>query len=159
MKIEVESIFLVIAVNQHINYAEHLPILLGEKAQHLVDHISEKEPKLPYQSGFTVPEQGDPSVRNEFTVAGYRWGHPQIPDLTDSADGNLKVTETIQTKENFFDPDFVYRVGPGNCLRGAMLQNTNDISVQFADAVQNNLFKPNNHHHGTDLLSINIAVS
>ena len=148
-----------IAVNQHINYAEHLPILLGDKAQSMVDNISEKEPVLTnQQSGFTAPKQGDPSVRNEFTVAGYRWGHPQIPDLTDAADGNLKVTETVETKENFFDPDLVYKQGPGNCLRGAMLQNTNDISVQFADVLQHNLFKPKGHSHGTDLLSINIAV-
>ena len=40
-----------------------------------------------------------------------------------------------------------------------MIGDTNDISVQFGDIVQNNLFKPKNSAHGTDLLSINIAVS
>ena len=40
-----------------------------------------------------------------------------------------------------------------------MTQKTNTVSGKYADATQNNLFKPNNFEHGVDLLSINLAVS
>ena len=51
------------------------------------------------------------------------------------------------------------KAGPGGCLRGAMAQRANMVSGSYADATQNNLFKPNNFQHGVDLLSINLAVS
>ena len=62
-------------------------------------------------------------------------------------------------QENYFDPNIVWKAGPGACLRGAVMGETNSISAQFGEAVHNNLFKPNNFHHGVDLLSINIGVS
>ena len=74
------------------------------------------------------------------------------------ANGDLRSTQTRQTRDNYFDPDGVFQHGPGGCLRGAMLQRTNAVSGTYADATQHNLFKPNNFEHGVDLLSINLAV-
>ena len=64
-------------MNQHITYKEHLLLLLGPTAFGFVDNIEEEDLDSP---GSTAPKQSDPSVRNEFAVAGYRWGHPQIMD-------------------------------------------------------------------------------
>lgn len=109
--------------------------------------------------GFSPAKQNDPSIRNEFNVAGYRWGHAQVPDLTETVNGSLQKTDSIKVQENYFDPNIVWKAGPGECLRGAVMGQTNSISGQFGEAVHNNLFKPNNFHHGVDLLSINIGVS
>ena len=53
----------------------------------------------------------------------------------------------------------IFKNGPGAALRGAMMGPTHEVTGAYADAVQHNLFKPNNFQHGVDLLSINLAVS
>lgn len=75
------------------------------------------------------------------------------------AGANLGSSETRKLKDNFFDPDGVFKHGPGGCLRGAMMQKTNTVSGTYADSTQHNLFKPVDFEHGVDLLSINLAVS
>lgn len=100
-------------------------------------------------------------MRNEFAVAGYRWGHPQIMDEVDVASTDLVIdrSEQKKVKDTFFDPHMMYKVGPGSCMRGSVKRFTGQLSGKFWDSVQLHLFKPKDFHHGTDLLSINIAVS
>ena len=78
---------------QHITYEEHLPTLLGPVGHDMVVNAPAEEPDVLQMPGFSPAKQSDPSIRNEFNVAGYRWGHAQIPDRTDTADGNLNVKE------------------------------------------------------------------
>ena len=70
-----------------------------------IEKINNDEPILPRQVGFSVPKQGDPSIRNEFGVAGYRWGHPQITDRIEAANGNLVVTRS-QVRNLVFNEKF-----------------------------------------------------
>ena len=91
-------------------------------------------------------------------TAAYRFGHAQVDDMMLFADGNLRQSGSRRTRDNYFDPDGLFEHGPGGCLRGAMIQQTNSVGGPFADATQNNLFKPNDFRHGVDLLSINLAV-
>lgn len=144
-------------MHQHINYEEHLPILLG-KSNDLVRKTNEDSPE-PLENKF-APNQGDPSIRNEFTVAGYRWGHPQVTNEFDLfIDGDLGTSKLrtegerkgdrggfvlpeLLIERNFFDPDIVYKHGPGACLRGAMMHDTGIVSSRFWPSLQHNLFKP-----------------
>ena len=143
------------AINQHITYSEHLPLLLGDKAMKIVDDADENSVE-PATDG---PSLSDPSVRNEFAVAGYRWGHAQLMDEFNIADENLRKTGEIKTVGTFFNPDTVYQQGPAACLRGAMERFTGKVSGVFWPTFQNNLFRKPGVAHGSDLLSFNIAVS
>ena len=143
------------AINQHITYHEHLPILLGKKAMNFVTKANEDS----VESVTDGPNPSDPSVRNEFAVAGYRWGHAQLTDQFNIADENLNFQEQIETVGTFMKPNIVYNFGPAACLRGAMERFTGKVSGIFWTTFQNNLFKGEGQEHGSDLLSFNIAVS
>ena len=109
--------------------------------------------------------QSDPSVRNEFVVAGFRWGHPQIMDEVDAANTDLSFHSQEDVKDQFHDPNMMYKMGPGSCMRGSVQRFTGQLTNKFWDSVQLHLFKPKKSEkdggldHGSDLLSINIAVS
>ena len=81
-----------------------------------------------------------------------------VPEQLVVGNSNLQNIRRRDLKDNYFDPDMVFREGPGACLRGASIAATQTVSGVYADATQHNLFKPNNFRHGVDLLSINLAV-
>ena len=87
-----------------------------------------------------------------------RFGHAMVPEQLVVGNSNLQNIRRRDLKDNYFDPDMVFREGPGACLRGASIAATQTVSGVYADATQHNLFKPNNFRHGVDLLSINLAV-
>lgn len=164
------------SVIKHITYREHLPILLGQNNINLFPVMrvarAHKRPtntrfaKLPdpgapgqRAGGFTPAAQDDPSIRQEFVTAAYRFGHAMLTEELQATDGSLQRNIKNPLKDNYFDPDMVFKNGPGGCLRGAMMGPTNQVSGVYSDATQNNLFKPNNFKHGVDLLAINLAVS
>ena len=163
------------SVIKQITYREHLPALLGPEATSILTPLkmtrSHKRPNhtrfvklteediLAERNGrFKAPADNDPSIRQEFVTAAYRFGHAMVPDVLKSTDSSLSRSKNRNLKDNYFDPDMVVAEGPGACLRGAMMAPANTVSGAYADATQNNLFKPNNFKHGVDLLSINLAV-
>lgn len=153
-----EARLFVIAVNQHITYAEHLPKLLGPKANQMVEEALEVDSLSASQTlGFEPVKSDDPSVRNEFAVAGYRWGHANLKDEFRLAGTDNVMTGSVKTVHTFFDPETIYANGPGACLRGALTKSTGANSGKFWDTFQHNLFKPKNAKHGGDLLTFNIA--
>ena len=88
----------------------------------------------------------------------FRFGHAMVPEQLVVGNSNLQNIRRRDLKDNYFDPDMVFREGPGACLRGASIAATQTVSGVYADSTQHNLFKPNNFRHGVDLLSINLAV-
>jgi peroxidase len=170
-----EARLFVMSVIKQITYREHLPVLLGNTAMKEFPAVrvsrAHKRPKntrfakFPDEEEvaarsvrFTVAAMDDPSIRQEFITSAYRFGHAMIPDQLITADGNLNSNSRRELKDNYFDPDMVFQMGPGSCLRGAMAGNTNTVSGIYSDATQHQLFKPNNFGHGVDLLAINLAV-
>jgi len=164
------------SVIKQITYREHLPVLLGQQNMNMFPAMrvsrAHKRPrntrfaKLPNADefaqragGFTPPKQDDPSIRQEFVTAAYRFGHAMVPEQLMATDGGLQRNVKADLKDNYFDPDMLFKNGPGGCLRGAMMGDTNMVSGTYSDSTQNNLFKPNNFKHGVDLLAINLAVS
>ena len=126
-----------IAVNQHITYEEHLPLLLGSRAYAKVQRADDAIIFGAQEAvGFKPVELDDPSVRNEFAVAGYRWGHANLRDEFELRDRDLSNKEEIQTVDTFFNPDTLYTHGPGKCLRGAMTKTTGANSGIFWDTFQ-----------------------
>ena len=169
-------LILVMSVIKQITYKEHLPVLLGANTINLFPAVrvlrAHKRPKntrfakMPDEeaiaqraSRFSIAAGDDPSIRQEFVTAAYRFGHAMIPEQLTTNNGNLNGEKKRDLKDNYFDPDMVFQSGPGGCLRGAMTGATNTVSGAYADATQNHLFKPNNFKHGVDLLAINLAVS
>ena len=92
-----------------------MPILLGKVGYDILDN-ADQEPNLS-NLAFQPPKQNDPSVRNEFAVAGYRWGHPTMLDQLDALDSDNNDKGDITIADNFFDPAKVLEYGPGNCLK------------------------------------------
>ena len=152
---------LVIAVNQHITYDEHLPLLLGPTAYAKVQSPDEAIIfGVSEALGFEPVELDDPSVRNEFAVAGYRWGHANLKDEFDLSDRDLNFKRDVKTVTTFFNPETIYTHGPGQCLRGAMTKSTGANSGVFWDTFQHHLFRPKDKKDGTtgsDLLSFNLG--
>ena len=174
-KLTIYNFIIVMSVIKQITYREHLPVLLGNTAMKAFPAVrvsrAHKRPKntrfakfpdaeevAARSVRFTVAAMDDPSIRQEFITSAYRFGHAMIPDQLITADGNLNSNSRRELKDNYFDPDMVFQMGPGACLRGAMAGNTNTVSGIYSDATQSHLFKPNNFGHGVDLLSINLAV-
>lgn len=170
-----EARLIVMSAIKQINYSEHLPVLIGPGQVKMIDELKvSKAHRRPGRTRFAKdsvgpaggsrangihkpPADDNPQIRQEFLVAAYRFGHAMVPEKLVSANGRLSVDNSLDLKDNYFDPDLVHRAGPGGCLRGAMAQRANMVSGSYADATQNNLFKPNNFRHGVDLLSINLA--
>ena len=126
-----------IAVNQHITYEEHLPLLLGSTAYEKVEKSDEAIIFGASEAvGFKPVELDDPSVRNEFAVAGYRWGHANLKDEFELRDRGLTKLGEIETVDTFFNPETLYTHGPGKCLRGAMTKETGANSGIFWDTFQ-----------------------
>ena len=104
------------SVLKQINYREHLPVLLGANAIRLVPGMrvsrAHKRPKTTRfvkideedlaarsQVRFTRAEEDDPSIRQEFLVAGYRYGHAQIPEQLLATDSTLSRNQRLDLKE------------------------------------------------------------
>ena len=146
------------SVIKRINYDENLPVLLGPKGMNLVNNPGSGEPTVQPINGHTPPLQSDPTIRQEFATAAYRFGHAMVPEMLITSNSNLAQNEQLEMKDNYFDPDAMWTDGPGACLRGAMMGDTQEVNGHFAQSTMNNLFKPMNGAHGVDLLAINMAV-
>ena len=101
-----------------------MPILLGTTGSSILQEAvkpDHQEPQLDNIFTFKPPLQNDPSVRNEFAVAGYRWGHPTMLDQLDALDqddkGENTIAGEIKIADEFFNPEKVLEYGPGKCLK------------------------------------------
>ena len=128
---------------QAITYNEFLPALLGPDA-------------LPPYTGYDPTV--DAGIANEFSTAGYRYGHTQLSsqllrldaDLETIADGDLPL------RDAFFNPSqIVDHGGIEPLLRGLANQLAQEVDNMIVDDVRNFLFGPPGAG-GFDLASLNI---
>ena len=105
------------SVIKQINYDEHLKVLLGPKGHDSFPAIqvtksTRKRPRVtrfakaidPLEPGqrntgiHVAPPNDNPSIRQEFVTAAYRFGHAQIMETMKMANSNLGETATVKVQ-------------------------------------------------------------
>ncbi len=117
------------ALIQHITYQEFLPQLVGAGAL------------APY-SGYQPSV--DPQVGTLFATAAFRLGHTQMaPDVQRLDDnGNPLPGGPLDLREGFFNTQPILADGIEPFLRGAAVQNAEEIDLGIIDSLRNFLFGP-----------------
>ena len=104
------------SVIKQINYDEHLKVVLGAKGHDSLPAIqvtksTRKRPRVTRFAKAIDPTQGqrntgihvappndNPSIRQEFVTAAYRFGHAQIMEKFKMANSNLGETASVDVK-------------------------------------------------------------
>ncbi|MCA8942451.1 MAG: hypothetical protein KDB80_07795 [Planctomycetes bacterium] len=133
---------IVVAEIQVVTYSEWLPTLLGASAL---------SPYSGYDSSV------DPSIRNEFSTAAYRFGHSMLSPTLRRLDKELAPIAAghIDLRNAFFNPGAIVAHGIEPLLRGLTRQVAQEIDTEVVDDVRNFLFGPPGSG-GFDLASLNI---
>ena len=143
---------LLVAEYQHVVYNEYLPALLGRAIS-------------PPYKGYDASV--NPTARNEFQVAAFRYGHSQANDVVfravheDTGSGRKRVMiESKNMHESYFQTQRLIREGGVDpVVRGITTQVAQAIDSHAADSVRNFLFGPRQvaaSAHGLDLVATNI---
>jgi hypothetical protein len=128
---------------QAITYREFLPILLGPNA-------------VPKYKGYDPTV--DPSVRNMFSTAAYRFGHSMLSAQILRLDANLQPISAgnLPLRNAFFNPqELINAGGIEPMLRGLAHQEAQEIDIYAVDDVRNFLFGPPGAG-GMDLPALNL---
>ena len=117
----------VMGLLQHITYNEFLPAVLGDDA--LTDY-----------KGYDA--EVNPGIFNEFAAAAYRFGHSMISDTVAQRDhdGSESASGDITLKDAFFNIQVLQQSGIDTVLRGASLQQAQEVDTQYVDGLRNFLF-------------------
>ena len=103
------------------------------------------------------PSSKEPSIRNEFGAALFRWGHAMQPNLLQSRNKFFQPTENRLLRENWFDPQMLARQSPARMLRGGMMVPGVEVGPKWVDDTVHFFFKPDGAKSGIDLMAVNIA--
>jgi len=103
------------------------------------------------------PSSKEPSIRNEFGAALFRWGHAMQPNLLQSRNKFFEPTENRLLRENWFDPQMLARQSPARMLRGGMMVPGVEVGPKWIDDTVHFFFKPIGAKSGIDLMAVNIA--
>jgi peroxidase len=145
---------LLIAIYQHIIYSQWLPIIIGNKNMEKFNLNPSKESKYLY----SYDEYLYPQLSNEFVTAGMRL-HNFIHEDYQTADKFLKLDKNEIKLETLFynQSETYYRADEYG--RGNLLERTDGMNMQMADALNNFLFQdfPKKGDHSS-MGTINIQV-
>ncbi len=135
---------------QNIVYSHWLPVVLGQLT------VRELGLAPDYLRDYYDPKL-DPSIRNGFSTAAFRFGHSMIQGMLElfSVDSLRKVSN-FQLRENFFDPS-VYFDHMEEIIAGLFQQNAQRMDMFVTEDLSNFLFQnldPNGI--GMDLVARNI---
>jgi hypothetical protein len=131
------------ATIQNITYTGFLPALLGDNA-------------LSNYSAYDATV--DASIKNEFSTAGFRFGHTMLPNelLRLDNSGETIAEGNIDLQSSFFNPSGIISIGIDPYLKGLSMQHAQELDNKVVDGVRNFLFGlPGSG--GFDLASLNIA--
>lgn len=140
-------------IYQHIIYTEYLPIILGPKAMKFFGLNS-----TPFGHSTSYDIYADPSTRNAFGAAAFRFGHSLVGEFVGSSNQYLQPKALEALEDHFFRTQLVRDkkiFGPDGIGRW-MTSQFKSASDQFlTPAIRNRLFqtKPGN---GFDLSALNI---
>ena len=144
----------VISEWQNIVYSEWLPIILGPKVINIYGlEISTQLNRYNYKV--------DPSVKNSFAAAAFRFGHTLLQGLVDLYSKNGAATQTSQYKlrDNFLNT-VLYLTGGGSTmeemLKGQTVQPMQLYDEYATEDVTNFLLRVPPQTFGSDLFARNI---
>lgn len=166
-----------IAVFQHISFTEFMPLVIGNnifitpdlfplpngmQMARINDDNHDKDPANA-KFGFNgFPSKRDPSIRNEFGAALFRWGHSmQRSELFARNEMGVRF-KTNFLRDNYFDPHVLSEsqgITPGDLIRSAVHEEPMKASTKWIDDVVHHFFKPDFAKHGIDLQSSEFVVS
>ncbi len=133
---------IVIGEIQAITYKQWLPAVLGDNAL------------APYK-GYN--SKVNPGIANEFSTAGFRFGHSMLGDDVEFLDNNGKPTQAgISLSQAFFNPTAVTQSGIDPLLKYLASDPSSEIDPKVVGSIRNFLFGPPGSG-GLDLASLNIA--
>ena len=136
-KVFQEARLLVMSITKQINYAEHIPVLLGAQQIKLLTDLKVsrgdrrartmfvKEGEGPGEGARSngvhqPPAENNPQIRQEF-LFGYRWGHAQVTEDVTAATDKLNINRSRDLKDSFFDPDLMHVAGPGIAFKAKIV--------------------------------------
>ncbi|ELT88406.1 hypothetical protein CAPTEDRAFT_72445, partial [Capitella teleta] len=145
------------AMMQHVTFNEFLPIVLGTKSM-------ERHGLNLLQQGFYSGYRNDvdPSIRNSFATAAFRFGHTLIPKSFDRFNESWSTNSypSLDLSTMFFQPQHAFDTkadGVDGMARGLCDQNIESFDRFVVPQVTVHLFSqspPNGL--GTDLVALNI---
>jgi len=131
----------VIAEVQAVTYNEWLPTLLGPGA---MSQYRGYNPNV------------NPGISNEFSTAGFRFGHSMLGDDIEFLDNSGKpIAEEVSLASAFFNPSLIKTNGIDSVLKYLASDPSSEIDTKVVDGVRNFLFGPPGAG-GLDLASLNI---
>lgn len=158
-----------IAVFQHISFTEFMPLVIGnnifdtpdlfplppgQQMGRVNDDDADNNPENAKFGFDGFPSKTDPSIRNEFGAALFRWGHSmQRSEIFAINEMGTRI-KTAFLRDNFFDPQILSEasgVTPGQLIRAAAREQPMKMSSKWIEDTVHMFFKPNFAAHGIDL--------
>ena len=116
-----------------------------------------KEIKLEVAGSHSGPPPVDePSIRNEFGAALFRFGHSTQANLLTARNKDFQAVENRFMRSNWFDPQMLDRNSPAALVRGGMMIPAANMSPKWVDDTVHFFFQPFGFKSGVDLMAINI---
>jgi peroxidase len=132
---------IVIGEIQAITYKEWLPAILGKDA-------------IARYQGYNA--NVNPSISNEFSTAGFRFGHSLLGDDIEFFDNNGdEIRPGVSLSDAFFNPSLVSQNGIDPLLKYLSSDPASELDTKVVGSVRNFLFGPPGSG-GLDLASLNI---
>lgn len=142
---------IVIAQIQAVTFKEYMPLTIGNdmmKRFHL-DMLTKEGEYTTYD------ENLNPTMRNEFGTAVWRFGHTLIQGNLPHATNDRTLTYS-KLRDQFFHPKALYQGQFDPMLRGMTYSPMGAFDPELPDDVRNHLYKRFNVSFGQDLASLNI---
>ncbi|CAG2107774.1 unnamed protein product, partial [Medioppia subpectinata] len=146
-----ESRRIVAAEIQHITYNEWSPLIIGRSVMKEFNIL----PKT-YGYTFDYDPKLNPNIINSFATAAYRF-HTLIQGFIELMDSKGRVTEKLQLRNLFNNPQSLYRNGAfDEYLNGYAGEPTQTFDKFFTQELTEHLFEERNTGFGMDLIALNI---
>ncbi|XP_013422154.2 chorion peroxidase-like [Lingula anatina] len=142
------------AMLQHITYSMWLPMVLGHRG---VDCFEVGVGTSGYFKGYN--ENIDPSIRNAFAAAGFRFGHSLVMEHIARYGRGYTPLPSIPLKNAFFKPEELYNSEQGgmeSIARGIFKDPMEQCDRHLTPAVTDHLFEDPHSRIALDLAALNI---
>ncbi|XP_046548381.1 peroxidase-like isoform X2 [Haliotis rubra] len=138
---------------QHITYNEFLQIVLNDDIRRQFDLMSRKQ-------GFQdqYDPSVDPSIRNAFATAAYRFGHSLVRTMFSQYGRNYRKKEDLKLKWSFGNTSHIIRNngnGVERYVRGLVSDAMGDADRYISPQITQHLFE-DIEGHSLDLAALNI---